>query len=124
MSCGEINFLEGGTIKSADILSSSILNSNVQNSTIDGASVTNLVDIDDASVQKIVDAIAKLPKDKLKALADALRDEFIITPVPAPAATESSATPTTIVGSREQTLGTPEVWAEYGEYAIPLYKRS
>lgn len=123
MSCGDIGMLEGGTIKSSTILTSEIINSNVQGSTIDGAAVTNLVSIDEPSIQKIVDEIAKLPKDKLKALADALREELVITPLPEPEVTEDAKLPTSMVGSREKSLGAPDVWAAYGDYALPLYNK-
>ena len=72
MSCGEINFLEGGTLKNTSVIGGTINQAVVQGCAVDACNITNLRDIDNASAEAIMTAISKLPPSVLRLLAEAL----------------------------------------------------
>lgn len=124
MSCGEISVLDGGTIKNATVLNTQMANSLIQASELDSVTLKNVNSLDEVTAQKIADAIAALPFEKLVALINALQIKQIVVPGVPDDPTEMPALPTTMYGSRDSALGEPEVWSRYSEdYVVPLYKR-
>ena len=57
-TCGELRFLEGGTITDSTVLNSTITSSVVSNSTVDTATITDIRSIDSSSADTIANAIA------------------------------------------------------------------
>ena len=60
MSCGDLNFLEGGTIKDSNIVGGTVVGTDVKDSKISGAEVVNLRSIDTASTERITEAMGNL----------------------------------------------------------------
>lgn len=118
--CGALDHLIGGTIKEATIASSTIMASVVRDSVIE-----NLAGIDAASAEKIADAIAALPPDKLSALAEVVAKAIPATSAamgtPPKASTDESL-PTTLYGGRGALLGEPEDWLIFQGKVVPVYK--
>lgn len=87
MSCGEIKFLEGGALTNANFLGGNITQAVIQGSAIDACNITKLRDIDTASAEAIMSAIAKLPPTVLSQLAEALSRSSKCCCVPTPPST-------------------------------------
>lgn len=150
MSCGDIRFLEGGIIKGATILDSQLANCLIQQSTFDAGTITNLANIDTASVEKILDGFQLANADKLKALAKLLLplippDEFLEylsgasdaaltafakllfehlagTSQSEPDTTVTPVLPTKMYGDhRKGVMGGPDTWISFGQYLLPGY---
>ena len=123
-SCGALDFLEGGTIKDADIISSNITNSRVSNSVIDACDIENLSSIDADSAKVVADAIAALTPDQLKALAEAIFAAMQNKPGVSPVSSEADKIPTTILGGREALMGKPDMLITTPDpnYVIPAYR--
>lgn len=120
MSCGSLEYLEGGTLKSVTIINSQIVNSSVANSELESCTLKTLAGLDEASAEKIADAIAKLSPEQLAALAKALTGA-VSTAKAKPAASEGPALPTNLYGKRTASLGEPTAWLSFGGYVIPGY---
>lgn len=89
MSCGQINFLEGGTLKDVTLLNGSATGLTMQGGSIDSSGITNLTFIDERSVQALADALGSLPPPYLAKLAHALEQALrceSCKPVPPPPA--------------------------------------
>lgn len=124
MSCGSLEYLEGGTLKSVTIINSQIVNSSVSNSELESCTIKTLAGLDTPSAKVIADAIAKLSPEQLAAIAKALLSAAGVFPnVSAPAVSNSSELPTKLYGSRSAALGNPDVWMQIGGYAIPGFIR-
>lgn len=150
-ACGNLQFVEGGTIKSSSIINSQITDSIISNSTLQAVRLESLTSLDcpsaetiataiascdatspivdaivgnPASVKLIADAIAALPPDQLVPLVNALLAAFAASPKPAPAVgTGSSELPTTVYGDRSALLGKPQMFVSFGpDYILPLYQ--
>lgn len=121
--CGAEGNIEGGSISQSTILDSAILNSTLSNSVFDKGEITNLSSIDDPSVKKIVDGIAKLPAAQLATLAQVLFAAYNSTPITPPKSSDSAVLPTTVIGGRSELLGSPTAWVTMGGYALPLYTK-
>lgn len=123
MSCGEIKFLEGGTLKNSSMIGGSVTYATITDSLLDACEVKNLKSVDDASAEKIADAIAALPADKLQALVKALFDALVLSGgSEAPDTTKMQGLPTLMFGdSRHGMLGAPDTWVAMGGKLIPAY---
>lgn len=122
-SCGEIRFLEGGTIVDSTIATSNITQSSVSNSTVDTSSITNLTSVDDASALKIVQAIAALPPSELQILANAVQ-ELLTTSVPVSSVytkCTNGVIPGAVYGGADTLLGKPAQFATFGDGVVPVY---
>lgn len=122
-SCGEIRFLEGGTIVDSTIASSMITNSSISNSVVDTSGITNLTSIDDASALKIVQAIAALPENELQILVNAIQDLLTAT-VPVSSvvtACTEGVIPGAVYGGTSALLGEPTKFAAFGNGVVPVY---
>lgn len=126
MGCGDISFLDGGTLTNSTVVSPQIANGTIQSSTFDNGTITALSSIDDSSLEKLVDGMAKLPANKLAPLLEALLKAVQSVPGSAPTSSEESSLPTTIVGDRTSLMGAPASWQKFGEttFVFPLYKVS
>lgn len=152
MACGDIRFLEGGTINSSTVVNSQLLNSafvsgtvdasqitksdfsegkvadsDIENSTITGSNFDNgrirdLDAIDAPSAKAIVDAIAVLPKDELMQLASVLFSALTVPMGEQPDTFNDGSISNVIVGNADVTLGAPEQWGQFGEFVVPMYK--
>ena len=123
MGCGEINFLEGGTLKNPTIIGGTISQSAIQGSVLDASSITQLRDIDEASAARIADALGALPADKLQQLLTALLAAIHAADSGVhPDTTKLPALPTLMYGdSRKGMLGSPDYWLNLGGALIPGY---
>lgn len=122
-TCGEIRFMEGGTIKDATILNSQMVNSVISSSTIDSSSITNLSSIDSASARVIMQAIAALPPSDLRVLIDALLAALRGGVDFSTAVTcLDNSIPATMFGNDEFLLGAPDGWITIADGAIPVYR--
>lgn len=127
MGCGDIRFLEGGTINGATVVNSQVVNSNIvtceisashltkcdideskmtasnieyssiKNSDLTESRIVDLQAIDAPSAQTIADAIAVLPKEDLVKLSSALFSALKIPVAEQPADSASDATLSTVV---------------------------
>lgn len=121
-TCGEIRFMEGGTIKDATILSSSIVNSSISSSVLDSSSITNLSSIDSASVRVIMQAIAALSPADLQVLIQALLDAMVAAGgVFTSPACSAGNMPAAYLGDDDYFLGKPDGWLPVSNGAIPVY---
>lgn len=120
MSCGSLEYLEGGTLKSVSVLNSQIVNSAVANSDLESCSIKSLASIDADSAHKIADAISELSPEQLAALAKALFSA-IGASTAEPVKSNDSALPTQMFGARNSSLGGPNVWMTIGGYVVPGY---
>lgn len=123
-SCGSLESLSGGTLVRTTIIGSSINDSAISGSTFATGDITNLVSIDEASASTIVDTIAKLPTDKLTALAAAIFSALQLKRKdPAVQPTVAESLPTAVQGSRELLLGKPDAWLVLqAGTRVPAYK--
>lgn len=123
MSCGEIKFLEGGTLKNSSMIGGSVTYATITDSLLDACEVKNLKSVDGASAEKIADAIATLPADKLQALVKALFDALVLSGgSDTPDTTKMQGLPTLMFGdSRRGMLGAPDAWVAMGGKLIPAY---
>ena len=126
-SCGEIRFLEGGTISESNVVSSAISNSTVTNSTISASTIENLLEVDAATAETVADAIAELSANDIKTLADALLASI----EPGVSSPDSECTNGVLPGqyigvSADVFLGAPVGWVsigsgDCGEYMVPVF---
>lgn len=72
MGCGDISFLEGGTLNNSTLINAQVANAELQSSTFDNGTIKELANIDNSSLEKISDGIANLSTDKLLTLFRAL----------------------------------------------------
>lgn len=72
MSCGQIDFLEGGTLQNVTIMGGQISSALIQGCALDSCNLTHLRDIDTASAELIAKALMNLPAATLAALARVL----------------------------------------------------
>lgn len=122
--CGDIGYLKGGAISESDIVSSRISNSNLVGCVIESAHMTNLSSIDELSAQRIADAIAALPTEKLMPLATAIAKAMSSKQAEAvPEKSTADTLPTVVFGEREALLGVPVIWLDYYGYAVPAYSK-
>lgn len=122
-SCGGIDFVEGGTLKSVTILGSQITDSRITGSVFESGQIESLTSIDSSSAKTIADAIAGLSADQLKTLAEAIFAALSATPGATPVGTEDGALPTTIHGNRDALLGKPDMFAQFdARHVMPLYR--
>lgn len=152
MACGDMRFLEGGTINSSTVVNSQLLNSSfvsgvvdasqitksdfsegtvsdsdIESSTITGSNFDNgrirdLAAIDAPSAKAIADAIAVLPKDELMQLASVLFSALTVPTGEQPETFNDGSISNVIVGTADVTLGAPEQWGQFGEFVVPMYK--
>ena len=115
-ACGETKYAEDGVINRTTLTNSQVTNSDIQNSTLTACTIKELTAIDDASAEKIADAISGLDSKQLLSLATAIQDAF------APDSISGPEVPTTIIGLRDALLGRPSGWGRFGSYVVPLYK--
>lgn len=120
-TCGEIRFMEGGTIKDATILNSQMVNSVISSSTIDSSSVTNLSSIDSASARVIMQAIAALSPSDLRVLIDALLAAMIASSSATQGACLGDSIPATMLGNDDYLLGAPDGWLPISNGVVPVY---
>lgn len=152
MACGDLRFLEGGTINSSTVVNSQLLNSNFVSGVVDASQITksdftegkvanseivnssilasdfdngrirDLNVIDAPSAKVIVDAIATLPKHELMQLAAALFSALTVPVGEQPETFNDGSISNVIVGNADVTLGAPEQWGQFGEYVVPMYR--
>lgn len=72
MSCNDIRFAEGGVLQNCKLFGGGINSMTVDNCTVNSSLITNLRDIDDCSLEKIVRALSHLPCEILAPLANRL----------------------------------------------------
>ena len=77
-ACGETKYAEDGVINRTTLTNSQVTNSDIQNSTLTACTIKELTAIDDASAEKIADAISGLDSKQLLSLATAIQDAFEI----------------------------------------------
>lgn len=75
-ACGETKYAEDGVINRTTLTNSQVTNSDIQNSTLTACTIRELTAIDDASAEKIADAISGLDSKQLLSLATAIQDAF------------------------------------------------
>ncbi len=123
-SCGNLQFVEGGTIKGSSIINSQITDSIISNSTLQSVKIESILSIDSSSAKVIADAISALPADQLTTLVNAILAAFIASPQADPAVgTGVGELPTTVYGDRSALLGKPQMFAKFGpDYIIPLFR--
>lgn len=126
MGCGEIEFLEGGTLKNPTIIGGSISQSTFQGGIVDASDITQLRSIDADSTAKIADALAALPADKLQALLTALLAALaVVDSGVTPDTTKFKSLPTLMYGdSRKGMLGAPDGWMKLGGMLLPIYSEA
>ena len=120
-TCGEIRFMEGGTIKDATIVSSSIVNSSISSSNVDSSSVTNLTSIDSASARVILQAIANLSPSELRVLTDALLAAMMSGATATDGVCLADSMPARVLGGDDYVLGVPEGWLQISNGVIPVF---
>lgn len=74
MSCGQIEFLEGGALQNVTMIGGQVGSAVVQGCALDSCNLTHLRDIDTASAERIAAALAALCPSSLTTLAKALCD--------------------------------------------------
>lgn len=121
-ACGETKYAEDGVINRTTLTNSQVTNSDIQNSTLTASAIKDLTAIDDASAEKVADAIAGLSTEQLLSLASAIQDAFAPVEGDEPDSITSPEVPTTIIGLRDALLGRPSGWARFGSYVVPIYK--
>lgn len=124
-SCGEIRFMEGGTLKDSTVLSSSVVNSTVSNSTIESTTITHST-VDSDTAANIIQQIVQLPESTLKILVDAIAARLSADVLPAGAAVSpvscaAGSMPATIIGDDNAVLGVPGGWIKTEDGLIPVY---
>lgn len=120
-TCGEIRFMEGGTIKDATIVSSNIVNSSISSSNLDSSTITNLSSIDSASARIILQALASLSPSDLRVLTDALLEALVSSSSSAEGACYANDMPAMVLGGGDFVLGKPEGWLEVSNGVIPVF---
>lgn len=121
-TCGEIRFMEGGTIKDATILNSQMVNSVISSSTIDSSSITNLSSIDSASARVIMQAIAALSPADLQVLINVLLDAMVaVGNISTTTGCAEGNMPAAYLGDDDYFLGKPDGWLSVSNGAIPVY---
>lgn len=129
MSCGENSLLDGGVIQNGTIANSQLTNSaflagRVDSATIANSSIENLATLDAASARVIANALAELPAQQLRLLAEAILDQMKQTPTvltTAPESTDAPTLSTVVYGDRDKLLGAPALWLEQGNLKIPAF---
>lgn len=121
-ACGETKYAEDGVINRTTLTNSQVTNSDIQNSTLTASAIKDLTAIDDASAEKVADAIAGLSTKQLLSLASAIQDAFAPVEGDEPDSITGPEVPTTIIGLRDALLGRPAGWARFGSYVVPIYK--
>lgn len=121
-SCGEIRFMEGGTLKDSTILNSSITNSVVSNSTVESSTITNST-VDDATANSIIQAISHLRVRERRVLTDALLEALLSTTAKVGTIDcHAGNVPAFILGGDDYALGKPAGWLRIGNGALPVYE--
>lgn len=121
-TCGEIRFMEGGTIKDATIVSSNIVNSSISSSNLDSSTITNLSSIDSASARVIMQAIANLSPSDLRVLLDALLAALRTAGGNVSDSCQISyGLPASLIGGGSYLLGNPNGWLPIADGLIPVY---
>lgn len=120
-TCGEIRFMEGGTIKDATIVSSNIVNSSISSSNLDSSTITNLSSIDSASAKVIMQAIANLSPSDLRILIDALLAAVVSGGFPSVGECQNGSMPASILGDNDYVLGKPTGWLVLANGGVPVY---
>lgn len=120
-TCGEIRFMEGGTIKDATIVSSNIVNSSISSSNLDSSTITNLSAIDSASARVIMQAIANLSPSDLQVLINALLAAMVSSGMSSVGACNVGDMPASIRGGSDYVLGEPDGWLEVSNGVIPVF---
>ena len=121
--CGNMSFMEGGTLKNVTMIQSTILNSRVSSSNYDSMTIESITEIQKSAVKTIVDAIAQLSPEELTGLATALFSAIKTSTKVNPVETEAEDIPTTVVGGREKLLGKPDHWVVMADgVSVPAYK--
>ena len=121
MGCGEIRFLDGGLIQNARIIASTLVECALSHCTFDSGTITNLLNIDTVSANKILDALCGANQDKINEFAKLILNALSSVDK-TPDSTEASSLPTTIFGdSRVGIMGAPDKWIQLGDYLIPAY---
>lgn len=120
-TCGEIRFMEGGTIKDATIVSSNIVNSSISSSNLDSSTITNLSAIDSASARVIMQAIANLSPSDLQVLINALLAAMVSSGMSSDGACSAGDMPASILGGSAYVLGKPAGWLMLSNGVVPVY---
>lgn len=122
--CGVVEFARYGVITETQIMNSQIQNSTITGSELASSKIVSLAEIDPASAQVVADAIAQLPVDQRKALAQALFEA--LAPGEAgtqPATEEAAQLPTALTGKRSMLMGEPDKWGVMPDGNVfPTYK--
>lgn len=121
--CGDIEVVDGGTVRNATVTNSTVQGSVVSSSVISASSLEALTGVDDKAAQTIADAIGALSAEKLQTLAKAIL-EAMPTPVAAtgPKAETMDYLPTDVIGSRRALLGAPAGWVKWHNILLPAFK--
>lgn len=123
MNCGEISFMDGGTLNSATITNSTVQGSVINGSHIEASGLYKVTEVDDATAQVIATAISELGTEDLRALAKAIADAMpVVEPVLGPDRTQEESLPTEIAGDRRFLLGAPNGWLKLRGVIVPAYK--
>lgn len=128
-NCGNLQYVEGGTIRGASILNSQVDSSEISNAVVKASKIEALAGVDDVSAQTIANALSALPTAQLTALASALQKATAITPdTPteegnAPTSTDKNSLPTVVLGDRSSLLGNPVKWIKSADgMVVPCYR--
>jgi guanyl-specific ribonuclease Sa len=122
MPCCDSGILEGGVIKSSDILGCEISSSTFASGQLDNIKVSNLTTLDEVSAKTIIEAfINSLSSTQLSALAEKIIGTIKSVGAPIPSASDAESLPTRMFGKRTILLGDPEKWIELGGGVVPCY---
>lgn len=129
MSCGENSFLDGGVMQNGTITNSQLTNSTflagrIDSATVANSSIENLTALDETSARVIANALAALPAQQLKLLADAILAQMQESPTAlttAPDTTDAPVLSTVVFGDRDKLLGAPAMWIKQGEFKVPAF---
>lgn len=121
--CGDIDYVDGGTINNATVTNSTVQGSEINGSVVRASQLMEITSVDAKAAQTIADAVGALDAEKLQTLAKA-----ILAAMPTPAATTGPKAekmdylPTDVIGSRRALLGAPNGWIEWRGVIIPAFK--
>lgn len=118
-TCGNMEFLQGGTIQNTTVVGADITSSTVTASEITASTLSNITGIDETTIRTIVTGIMALDENTKKNLLESLG--FSFNTAAAPATNVEAGLPTTMYGDRSALLGKPVGWISVDGNVVPHY---
>ena len=116
--------MEGGFIKSADIIHSDLTNCAITNGSLDTISLRNLTELDEASTNVICEAFVRfMTPAQLQTLAEKILQAMQAAGSAPAKDVGDGSLPVKVLGERTALMGEPQRWVTIGDGVIPCYRK-